>query len=187
MSNLENIFLNQKLGVGFYIKRFFKSSNLKGFVMHLGSPLETVIKYLSSYKDLICVDLDNDYLEVLDQQKRQEIIDLKKNNKNAYNNLIRPIIRSYTNSLRKIYNDQVKYIILISSDGDLLRYCGVKNKYINVLMPENGIKTDMTNADNIKSREDANRAYHKKYEYRTDNELITLINFLLEREKIISL
>ena len=53
MSNLGNIFLNQKLGVGFHLKRLFKRTNLRGFCMHLGSPTDQVVKYLSSYKDIL--------------------------------------------------------------------------------------------------------------------------------------
>jgi|SaaInl4_200m_RNA_FD_contig_111_102939_length_2853_multi_6_in_0_out_0_1 hypothetical protein len=187
MSNLGNIFLNQKLGFGFHLKRLFKRTNLRGFCMHLGSPIDQVVKYLSSYKDILCVNVDIDYMEVLEANKRQELIDLKTTNKNAYNNLIRPIIKNYVMSLRKIYNNQVKFIVLIGSDPDILKYCSVKTNFLFVLIPENGIKIDLSEPDGVKSREEANRSNYKKYEYRTDNELNTLLNFLLDREKIISL
>ena len=187
MSDIGNIFLNQKLGAGFYLKRLFKKTNLRGFVLHLGSSTNLAVKYLSSFKDIICVDVDEDYMQVLSTGKNQELLDLKSSNKNAYNNIIRPIIKNYVNSIRKIYNTQTKYIILISSNGDLLEYIGVREKYNIVLMPENGMKIDLSTEENVKSREEANRSKFKKFEYRTETELHQLFNFLLGREKIISL
>lgn len=183
---MSSLFLNQKLSISFYLKRLFKKNNLVGIVMHKGSPIDYVIKYLSSFKDIVCVNVDSDYMEVLDGQKKLELINLQKTNKNSYNNIIRPIIKSYVNGIRKVYNNQVRHIVLISSDDNILDYIGVKKNNISVLIGENGIKNVET-PENSESREHSNRSIYKKFEYRTDFELTQLINFLLKKEQIIHL